>query len=116
MPLDPHDKGVDYVEFAAADFAPVKAFYGGVFGWQFTDYGPDYCAFEDGRLAGGFRKGEPQNGTSLVVLYATDLEAIETAVTAAGGKVTEAIFSFPGGRRFHFTDPVGNALAVWSTP
>jgi len=116
MALDPHNKGVDYVEFAAPDFGPVKAFYGAVFGWDFTDYGPDYCAFEDGRLAGGFRKGGPQNGSTLVVLYAVDLEACEAAVKAAGGTVTEPIFSFPGGRRFHFTDPVGNALAVWGQP
>jgi predicted enzyme related to lactoylglutathione lyase len=114
MALDPHDKGVDYVEFAAPDFAPVKAFYGAVFGWAFTDYGPDYCAFDDGRLEGGFRKGEPREGTSLVVLYADDLEAVEAAVKQAGGEITQEIFSFPGGRRFHFKDPVGNALAVWT--
>lgn len=114
MALDPHDKGIDYVEFAAPDFAPVKAFYGGVFGWSFTDYGPDYVAFDDGRLAGGFSKGEPSEGSSLVILYASDLEAVESAVRSAGGEISQGIFSFPGGRRFHFKDPVGNALAVWS--
>jgi len=116
MVLKPHDKGVDYVEFAAPEFAPVKAFYGEVFGWEFTDYGPEYCAFEDGRLAGGFRKGTPEDGSSLVVLFAEDLEANQAAVRDAGGKITQEIFSFPGGRRFHFRDPVGNALAVWSFP
>jgi len=116
MALDPHDKGVDYVEFSAADFEPVKAFYSQVFGWEFTDYGPEYCAFEDGRLAGGFQKGTPVEGSTLVVLYANDLEAICTAVAAAGGEITKEIFAFPGGRRFHFRDPGGNHLAVWSLP
>jgi predicted enzyme related to lactoylglutathione lyase len=116
LALDPHDKGVDYVEFAAPDFGPMKAFYGAVFGREFTDYGPEYCAFEDGRLAGGFRKGDPAGGTSLVLLFAHDLEGVQDAVRAAGGTITQEIFSFPGGRRFHFRDPVGNALAVWSFP
>ncbi len=114
MPLPPHEKGVDYVEFAAEDFGPVKAFYGKAFGWDFTDYGPDYVAFDDGRLAGGFRKGTPQNGTSLVVLFSKTLEATRDAVSAAGGTIVQDIFSFPGGRRFQFRDPAGNELAVWT--
>lgn len=114
MPIPSHEKGVDYVEFAAEDFGPVKAFYGEVFGWTFTDYGPDYVAFEDGRLAGGFAKGAPAPGTTLVVLFAKDLEANCAAVQAAGGRITREIFSFPGGRRFHFRDPAGNELAVWT--
>ncbi len=114
MALQPHDKGVDYVELAATDLDAIKAFYGAAFGWGFTDYGPDYVAFDDGRLAGGFRRGEAAAGTSLIVLFAKNLEACEGDVRDAGGEIVEAIFSFPGGRRFHFKDPAGNILAVWS--
>ena len=114
MALKPHDKGVDYVEFAAADFDAVKCFYETAFGWTFTDYGPEYTAFDDGRLAGGFRRCEPVSGTTMVILFAKDLEAREQAVRGAGSEITEPIFSFPGGRRFHFKDPAGNILAVWS--
>lgn len=115
MPQSDHDRRVDYVEFGASDLPAIKAFYTHVFGWQFTDYGPDYVAFADGRLNGGFTsQAKAQRGGALVVMYANDLEAIEQAVKDAGGTVVKPIFSFPGGRRFHFTDPAGNELAVWS--
>jgi predicted enzyme related to lactoylglutathione lyase len=110
-----HNRRIDYIEFPAVDIAKTKAFYQAVFGWKFTDYGPDYTSFEDGRLSGGFAKSEkPSPGGALIVIYATDLAAIEAAVESAGGVVVKPPFSFPGGRRFHFTDPSGNELAVWS--
>jgi predicted enzyme related to lactoylglutathione lyase len=110
-----NDRRIDYIEFPATDIARTKAFYAGVFGWKFTDYGPDYTSFEDGRLAGGFAKmDEVTQGGPLVVIYAADLAAMEAAVRTSGGKIAKATFSFPGGRRFHFTDPSGNELAVWS--
>ena len=107
---------IDYVEFAATDLGQIKSFYHDAFGWTFTDYGPDYTSFNDGRLAGGFHRREQSSVASgpLVVLYATKLETMEDKITAAGGTVVKAIFSFPGGRRFHFRDPGGNELAVWS--
>ena len=109
---------VDYVEWPARDFDAVQAFYAQVFGWTFTDYGPDYRAFTDGRLEGGFYKAEQQSSTTsraaLVIIYALDLEQARGAVVAAGGTLVKDIFSFPGGRRFQFTDPNGNQLAVWS--
>lgn len=109
------DRRIDYIEMAATDIAKTKRFYQDVFGWKFTDYGPDYTSFEDGRLTGGFYKAESvQAGTVLVVIFAVDLAAAEKRVRAAGGKIVKPIFSFPGGRRFHFTDPSGNELAVWS--
>ena len=115
MSTPEHNRRVDYVEFGASDLAATKAFYQGVFGWQFTDYGPDYTAFSDGRMAGGFTtQSEPSNQGTLVVMYATDLEAIEASVKEHGGKIVKDIFSFPGGRRFHFSDPNGNELAVWT--
>ena len=109
-----NDRRIDYIEFHASDMAATKAFYGAVFGWKFKDYGPDYVAFEDGRLNGGFWKEGKAGSGALVILYAVDLPAMEAKVRAAGGKVVRSIYTFPGGRRFHFTDPNGNELAVWS--
>jgi predicted enzyme related to lactoylglutathione lyase len=109
------ERRIDYIEFPAMDLDATKRFYGEVFGWSFEDYGPDYASFHDGRLAGGFnRAAEPKAGGPLVVLYTTDLEAMEAKIKAAGGSIVKAIFSFPGGRRFHYHDPSGNELAVWS--
>ena len=115
MEAKPNDRRIDYIEFPATDVARTKAFYAQVFGWKFTDYGPDYTSFEDGRLAGGFSAAsEVVRGGPLVVIYAADLSAIEASVRASGGTIVKEIFPFPGGRRFHFTDPSGNELAVWS--
>jgi uncharacterized protein len=107
------DKKIDYIEFHATDIAATKQFYGEVFGWKFTDYGPDYTSFEDGRIAGGFAKGNISPAGTLIVIYVDDLRAAEQLVKVAGGKITKEIFSFPGGSRFHFSDPSGNVLAVW---
>ena len=115
MSSSPIDLCMDYIEFPATDVAATRKFYAAVFGWKFTDYGPDYISFNDGRISGGFdagRKGGP--GGPLVVIYAADLAEIEQKVVAAGGKVVKPVFTFPGGRRFHFSDPSGNELAVWS--
>lgn len=112
------DQKIDYVEFHATDFDAVEAFYRGAFGWEFTDYGPEYRSFTDGKLDGGFRHGAARSttatGGALVILYADDLEATRDKVVASGGAILEDIFAFPGGRRFHFADPHGNELAVWS--
>jgi predicted enzyme related to lactoylglutathione lyase len=109
------DRRIDYIELPATDLPATKRFYVDVFGWKFTDYGPDYTSFEDGRLAGGFTKdGKIAKGGPLVVIYADNLEAVEAKVRQAGATIVKPIFSFPGGRRFHFSDPSGNELAVWS--
>ena len=109
------DRRIDYIELPATDIAATKRFYVDVFGWKFTDYGPEYTSFEDGRLAGGFTKaGTVATGGPLVVIYADKLEAVEAKVRQAGAAIVKPIFSFPGGRRFHFSDPSGNELAVWS--
>ncbi|MDH3891750.1 MAG: VOC family protein [candidate division Zixibacteria bacterium] len=109
------DRRVDYIEFPSTDIEKTKRFYGAVFGWKFTDYGPEYTSFNDGRLGGGFAKSpEVVSGGPLVVLYATALEEIKDKVSEHGGKVVRDTFEFPGGRRFHFSDPSGNVLAVWS--
>jgi hypothetical protein len=115
LPSPEHDRRIDYIEFGVTDVAGAKRFYGQVFGWKFEDYGPDYASFADGRLTGGFTKvAKVQAGGPLVVIFAADLEAAEGQVRAAGGAIVRPMFSFPGGRRFHFTDPSGNELAVWS--
>ena len=106
---------INYVEFKAKDLEKIKQFYQKSFAWTFTDYGPTYVAFSESGLEGGFEKteGEIVNG-ALVVLYHQDLESIKTRIMEVGGKISKDIFSFPGGHRFHFVDPAGNELAVWS--
>ena len=121
MSQQEHNFQMDYIEFPATDIAATKRFYNQVFGWGFTDSGPGYTSFSDGRLAGGFN-GESQPAGAdtakthgvLVVLYAASLDDTYRKVKAAGGKIVREIFEFPGGRRFHFADPNGNELAVWS--
>jgi uncharacterized protein len=110
-----HDRRMDYIEFPAADIEETKKFYSAVFGWEFTDYGPEYTSFTDGRLGGGFALvAKVAAGGPLIVLYSTNLEEIESCVKDNGGNIARGIFEFPGGRRFHFVDPNGNELAVWS--
>ena len=112
------DQKIDYIEFPCADFDAVQSFYEKAFGWSFTDYGPEYRAFNDGKIDGGFRHADlhssTENGGALVILYAEDLESTRDKVVASDGTIIQEIFSFPGGRRFHFADPNKNELAVWS--
>ena len=115
MSRSEHDKRIDYIELPASDLSAIKTFYAKVFGWSFTDYGPAYTAFADGRLDGGFfLQSEAAPRGALVVIYAADLESLASAIVDAGGEISKAPFDFPGGRRFHFKDPSGNELAVWS--
>ena len=107
------DGRIDYIEFGTTDIPATKQFYQRAFGWTFTDYGPDYTSFADGRLSGGFRSDGPPGRCPLIVLYAADLDGKRNQVEAAGGTPFND-HSFPGGRRFHFVDPGGNELAVWS--
>ena len=106
---------INYVEFKANDLEKIKQFYRRSFGWTFTDYGPTYTAFSESGLDGGFEKTDENivNG-ALVVLYHQDLNSTKDNIVEAGGKISKPVFSFPGGRRFHFIDPAGNELAVWS--
>lgn len=113
----PASNTLNYLELPTADPAATRAFYEAAFGWSFAEYGPDYLAFSGAGLDGGFDRhrpvGEPGAG-ALPVLYHADLAAAQSAVEAAGGTIAKPIYAFPGGRRFHFTDPTGNELAVWS--
>jgi predicted enzyme related to lactoylglutathione lyase len=106
---------IDYIEITVTDMDAAKAFYTSAFGWSLTDYGPSYAGIQgDGREQGGLRL-ESAGAPPLAILYSEDLEATLEAVGAAGGTIVRPIESFPGGRRFHFRDPAGNELAVWST-
>jgi predicted enzyme related to lactoylglutathione lyase len=107
------DGKIDYIEWPATDLPALKRFYSAAFGWSFTDYGPGYAAFEGQGADGGFTVDHAP-AKPLVILYAHDLEAMLAKVEAAGGKIVVPIISFPGGRRFQFTDPSGNELGVWS--
>jgi uncharacterized protein len=118
MTDDPHiHHEIDYIEFVVHDMELAKRFYGAAFGWDFTDYGPTYAGIrrKRGGEAGGFSLGDPvPSGGPLVILYSDDLQATLAAVRRSGGEITTEPFEFPGGRRFHFSDPSGNQLAVWS--
>ena len=114
--MNQHEK-MNYVELPAKDLGATKAFFESVFGWSFTDYGPEYTAFENQGLDGGFFQSDlassTEKGAALIVFYSNQLEATLAKVEKAGGSILRPIFSFPGGRRFHFTEPSGNEFAVW---
>ena len=108
-------KQIDYVEFQVTDIQEAKRFYGDLFGWTFEDYGDGYTGFNHGGGGGGFTKVDAvSRGGPLIVLYADDLETMQRDIIRAGGQIVRETFAFPGGRRFQFTDPSGNELAVWS--
>ena len=115
--MNEHDK-INYVEFPAVKIQETKKFFGEAFGWSFEDFGPDYISFTDQGINGGFYRSEltslTKNGAALIVLYSSDLESTQSRIEKAGGTIVKPIFTFPGGRRFHFTEPSGNELAVWS--
>ncbi len=111
----PRHEKLDYVEFASQDLAASKAFFTAVFGWTFTDYGPDYSAFADQGLDGGLcRSDAPPVGGPLLVFYSDDIQATLAKVQQHGGRITRPLFDFPGGCRCHFQEPGGNQLAVWA--
>ncbi len=112
------ERTIDYIEIPSRDLAASKQFFSALFGWHFVDYGPDYASFDDGRTVGGFFTSEKVaaivTGSVLVVFYQSDLEACQAKVQSLGGRITKEVFSFPGGRRFHFAEPGGGEFAVWS--
>ncbi len=112
-----HEK-IDYVEFPASNLKATKTFFSKAFGWVFTDYGPEYCDFTGQGLNGGFYKSEKaataESGSALIIFFSNDLESTQKKVEEAGGTIIKEIFPFPGGHRFHFTEPSGNEFAVWS--
>lgn len=115
--MNKHGK-INYVELPAKDIPATKAFFTQVFGWSFEDFGSEYTAFADQGVDGGFFKADlassSKTGGALIVIYSQNLESTQAKIEDAGGVVVEPIFSFPGGRRFHFTEPSGNEFGVWS--
>ena len=115
--MNEHEK-INYIELPAKDIEKAKAFFKNAFGWTFVDYGPEYSAFSDQGIDGGFFKSDlsvsTDNGSALIVFYSDNLEQTLSKIKAAGGSIIKPIFTFPGGRRFHFGDPNGNEYAVWS--
>lgn len=114
----PDENKIDYLEIPSQDLPSSKAFFTSMFGWKFTDFGDEYASFEDGRITGGFYKSDQtacyEKGSVLIVFFANDLEAAEQKVKDCGGTIVREIFTFPGGRRFHFAEPNGNEFAIWS--
>lgn len=112
-----HEK-INYLEFPASDLAKVKGFFETVFAFEFTNYGPEYTAFNNAGIDGGFYYSKnvmaTTTGSALVVFYSENLAETKDKIIAAGGKVVVETFEFPGGKRFHFSDPCGNEFAVWS--
>jgi len=107
---------INYLELQSRDLQETETFYSDLFGWTFTQHGPDYMSFDNAGLSGGFfRTDDPQPGENRTILHEPDLEKIRDHVTSQGVELTRDIYSFPGGRRFEFNDPSGNRLAVWAT-
>ncbi len=115
--MNQHEK-INYVELPARDMVEAKKFFSEAFDWSFVDYGPEYSAFSNAGLDGGFFKSDlnvsTEKGSVLIVFYSETLEQTQTKIEKAGGVIIKPVFSFPGGRRFHFTDPNENEYAVWS--
>lgn len=115
--MSARENTINYIELPMTDIAATKSFYGSVFGWTFQDWGETYISFHGAGIDGGFDAitptNEPRSG-AVIILYSDQLEAKRDQVTAAGGKIIQDIFTFPGGRRFHFQDPNGNELAIWT--
>jgi len=115
--MSKHEK-INYVEFPACNIQATKEFFSQAFGWSFQDFGPDYTAFSNQGIDGGFYQSvlssSTNNGAALIVLFSNDLKATQEKIENANGIITKPVYSFPGGQRFHFTEPSGNEFAVWS--
>jgi predicted enzyme related to lactoylglutathione lyase len=112
------EKRIDYIEIPVTDPARARDFFAALMGWEFQEWGPDYISFSDGRLNGGFRRSDkPAPGNSvLLVFFSENLERDRDRVVDLGASISQDIFDFPGGRRFHFVDPLGNEYAIWGVP
>ena len=114
----PINKTLNYLEYPSCSLEKTKAFFTCIFGWSFTDYGPNYTAFSLEHINGGFYHSDKislaSQGAALTVFYSNDLDSIKQEICSAGGTITMEVFAFPGGHRFHFCEPGGAEFAVWS--
>jgi predicted enzyme related to lactoylglutathione lyase len=112
------DEGrIDYIEIPVTDLDRAREFLSQLFGWEFQEWGPDYYSFNDGRLDGGLRRSEepaPASGV-LLVFYTQDIDRDYDRVKELGATISQDVFEFPGGKRFHFVDPVGTEFAMWTS-
>ena len=115
--MNAHEK-INYVELPSTNIEDTKSFFINVFGWSFQDFGPEYTSFNNQGINGGFYKSSlsstSNNGSALLVFYSNNIESTQIKIEKAGGVIVKPLFSFPGGHRFHFTEPSGNEFAVWS--
>ncbi len=109
---------INYIEIPVKNMERSKDFFAQAFGWSFVDYGPDYAAISDAGIDAGLfvsdKTVSTETGSPLIVMFSKDLEASEKLIVSCGGSIVKEIFTFPGGRRFHFSDLNGNEYAVWS--
>jgi len=109
---------INYLEFPVKDLPQTKRFFSQVFGWTFVDYGPEYCSISNAAIDAGFFQSDTSmstaNGSALIVIYSDNLDETQAKIVNAGGEIVKPVFSFPGGRRFHFCDKNKNEFAVWS--
>ncbi len=109
---------IDYFDIPCSELELSKQFFSQVFQWKFKDFGSEYAAFENAGVSGGFFEGKSgfklSQGVPLMVIYRENLDKATEEIVAAGGAITHPVFAFPGGSRFHFTDPSGNEFACWS--
>lgn len=106
----------NYVEFPSRDIGRARLFWEQAFGWQLTGFGPSYAATTSGDTDIGLQADAAEASRApLPVIEVEDVVAALDAVAAAGGTILRPIFAFPGGRRFHFSDPDGNEIAVAQT-
>lgn len=103
---------IDYIEFSSPQISETKSFFSHVFGWEFNDYGPEYQEMSNAGISGGISAGA--SAPPLIILKTGDLEEALIKVSAAGAEITQPIFEFPGGRRFHFREPGGTEMAIWA--
>lgn len=115
--MNQHEK-INYIEFPAKNISATKEFFRAIFAWEFVDYGSEYVAISNAGIEGGFFQSDlimsTDHGSALIVFYSETLVATQEKIEKASGVINKPIFSFPGGRRFHFLDPNGNEFAVWS--
>ncbi len=107
---------IDLIEFPVESTEQLKQtrdFFTSVFEWKYNDWGEDFCDTAES----GTNSGVNADGSAtmpLTVIYSEDLDKTKELIVRNGGKIIVDTYAFPGGRRFHFTEPGGNELAVWS--